>query len=128
MPKVQSGYVVEAGTGKPLLMAKVRGADEKGEIVGSSGAYTDSNGKFNITLPLGTPNLKISFVGYQPAIVPVTGRDVSVPLKEKTLTTVDVVYTGEDGKKKVNWWLIGGISAGVIALGTIIYFATRKGK
>ena len=129
MPKIQQGFVMEAGTGKPLLMAKIRGADKDGNIVGSSGAYTDQDGKFNITLPLGTPNILVSFVGYEPKVIPVTGNMISVPLSPKTLNVVDVVFKGEDGTKKRNWWLIGGLSlAGLAVVGTIIYFATRKEK
>ncbi|RRB06440.1 carboxypeptidase-like regulatory domain-containing protein [Larkinella rosea] len=59
---VLTGYVTDAVTGKPMPLANVY-------VNGSTrGAVTDEKGYYTLTsVPLGTVEIAVSFVGYQPA-------------------------------------------------------------
>ncbi|HEX8349152.1 MAG TPA: carboxypeptidase-like regulatory domain-containing protein, partial [Hymenobacter sp.] len=60
----------------------------------TTGASTDSNGKFSLTLPAGNNTLLISAVGYQSQTVNVTSGTVSVALKSAVKELNEVVVTG----------------------------------
>ena len=87
---------------------KVIGGDDKLPIVGASikikgtntGAVTDVNGDFNLTLKSGDV-LVISYIGYQTAEIAVGGGDfISVSLKPAASTLNEVVVTGYTAQKK----------------------------
>ncbi len=61
------GWVRDADSGVPLVAATV--------MVDGKGTYTDLEGHFTVSLPVGTYNLELSYVGYQ-----IVKREISVPL------------------------------------------------
>jgi TonB-linked SusC/RagA family outer membrane protein len=81
---------------------KVIGADDKLPVVGASvrikgtntGAVTDVNGDFTLTLSPGTV-LEVSYIGYVTADVTVTGSEfITVQLQPNNSTLNEVVVTG----------------------------------
>lgn len=85
--------VIKDQAGEPVLGANVL---VKGT---TNGVITDIDGKFSLTAP---PNsvLVVSFVGYKAQEVPVTGKDLTVVLKEDTEFLDEVVVIGYGSTRK----------------------------
>src|SRR6478736_7824269 len=69
----------------------------------SSGAITDSEGRFQISVPAGTSVLAFSFIGYVPQEVPVGDRtiiDIALVLDIKSLEEVVVTALGIERSSK----------------------------
>ena len=86
LPEV-SGSVVD-DDGQPLIGATV-------EVVGfAQGTVTDIDGAFELKLPEQAEKLRISYMGYQDEVVPITGAKLHVQLKEVEQMLDDVVVVG----------------------------------
>ncbi|MDR6781570.1 TonB-linked SusC/RagA family outer membrane protein [Pedobacter africanus] len=93
--------------------------DDKGEplpgvsikLKGSStGAMTDSNGNFALTLPDGSGTLVFTFIGFATQEVPVNNRtSINVVMKEEDKALTEVVVVGYGTQKKVN--LTGAVAS-----------------
>lgn len=79
--------VVKGQTGEPIIGANVL---VKGT---TNGMITDIDGKFTLSCEKGNI-VVISFVGYTPQEVPVTGKDLNIILKEDTELLEEVVVLG----------------------------------
>ncbi|MDR8390173.1 TonB-dependent receptor [Aliifodinibius sp. S!AR15-10] len=97
------GTVVDAVTQEPLPGANVVIADSD-PLIGTS---TDSQGKFQLAkVPLGRHDVKITFLGYQPAIksavLVTTGNQtvLNIELHEQVFSSGEVVVTPELEKDK----------------------------
>ncbi|WP_254070782.1 SusC/RagA family TonB-linked outer membrane protein [Pedobacter sp. L105] len=74
------------GDGLPGVSVKVKG--------GSTGASTNAEGRFSMTIPDGDATLLFSFIGYVSQEVPVGGRNlIDVVLKEQSNDLGEVVVT-----------------------------------
>tara|TARA_R110000803_G_scaffold3046_2_gene10420 strand:+ start:4158 stop:4580 length:423 start_codon:yes stop_codon:yes gene_type:complete len=130
------GRVIDGATKEGVAFAKIRLSDNKGNIVGTTGAYTNIDGSFEIPvqgIPFTPPNLYVSHVGFAKQNIPIraeyANNPVIISLGSRLLDVV--VVTPKDDKaeelKKPNWLLIAGISLGaIVIIGTTIYFATRN--
>ena len=80
-------------TGEPIIGAtvKVQGSNQ--------GTITNANGQFSIQAAQGA-TLNVSYVGYVPQAVKVSGQNLVVVLKEDTNTLNDVVVIGYGVQKK----------------------------
>ncbi|WP_324670537.1 TonB-dependent receptor [Hymenobacter sp. GOD-10R] len=83
-----TGTITDATDRSPLpgVTVVVRGT--------TTGASTDGNGRFSLTLPAGNNTLLISAVGYQSQAINVTSGSVSVALKSAVRELNEVVVTG----------------------------------
>ncbi|OUJ75150.1 SusC/RagA family TonB-linked outer membrane protein [Hymenobacter crusticola] len=83
-----TGTVTDASDRSPLpgVTVVVRGT--------TTGASTDGNGQFSLTLPAGSNVLLVSAVGYQSQAISVTSSSVSVALKSAVKQLNEVVVTG----------------------------------
>ena len=84
--KLVVGKVVDSSN-EPIIGASVL---EKGT---TTGTITNLDGIFELNVPLGK-TLIISYIGYQPQEVKVTGTNLVVTLKEDTKTLDEVVVVG----------------------------------
>ena len=87
--------IVTDQTGEPLIGCNVT-------LVGAQGGViTDMDGKFNLTIPAGIKQVKISYIGYQEQIVNVDGRsELKIVLKEDSNALDEVVVVGYGTQKK----------------------------
>ena len=84
-----TGTVVDAENGEPLIGVTVRVPNT------NTGAVTDANGKFNVTLPAGQKNLNFSFVGMKPATLAArNGMVVRLETNTKAMDEVMVIAFG----------------------------------
>lgn len=92
--KIVSGIVID-NTGEPVIGASiVIDGTSKGTITGVDGKFTLSNVSNNATL-------KISYIGYETQMVPVTGKtDMKITLTEDDQTLDEVVVIGYGSVKK----------------------------
>ncbi len=90
--KLVVGKVVDSSN-EPIIGASVL---EKGT---TTGTITNLDGIFELNVPLGK-TLIISYIGYQPQEVKVTGTNLVVTLKEDTKTLDEVVVVGYGVQKK----------------------------
>jgi len=97
-----SGKVTDKGDPLPGVTVVVKGT--------VSGAITDVNGTFRITVPNAGAVLQFSFVGYTTAEMPVGDqREFDVELAEDAQQIEEVVVVGYGTQKKVN--LTGSVAA-----------------
>lgn len=89
---VVKGKVVDA-KGEPLIGVGVVIAGQKG------GSITDIDGNFSIKAPQGA-QLKISYVGYKPQVITVSGETVNVTLQEDDKQLQELVVVGYGTQKK----------------------------
>ena len=91
--KSVTGTVVSQEDGQPVIGASVF-------VVGTqTGAVTDANGKFSISLPSGKSKLRVSYVGMVTQEVTVNGNSVTVTL-EPDQTNLDEVMVVAYGTAK----------------------------
>lgn len=87
---------VKDETGEPLIGASVV---VKGG--GGTGAITDLDGNFSLTLPEGKNQVTVSYVGYEPQTISVAGKKtLNVVLKEDKSVLDEVVVVGYGTMKK----------------------------
>jgi len=87
---------VKDETGEPLIGASVV---VKGG--GGTGAITDLDGNFSLTLPAGKNQVTVSYVGYEPQTINVTGKKtLNIVLKEDKNMMDEVVVVGYGTMKK----------------------------
>ncbi|WP_114781890.1 SusC/RagA family TonB-linked outer membrane protein [Botryobacter ruber] len=94
--EVVTGRVTSGGEPMPGVTVMLKGS--------STGAITDGDGKYQITVPNGNGTLVFSFIGYISQEVSVNNRssvDVSLALDDKTLGEVVVVGYGTEKKRDV---------------------------
>lgn len=95
-----TGKVTDAN-GEPIIGASVL------EDGSSNGTITDIDGKFTLSARNGA-YLKISYIGYETQRIKVTGKPLTIVLKEDSKTLEEVVVVGFGTQKKVN--LTGSVS------------------
>lgn len=90
------GTVVSEGDDMPVIGATVA-------IEGANaGTVTDADGRFELTLPSGKKNVRVSFVGFETAVVP--ARDgMRVTLRENHAELDEVIVTGYGNFKKASF-------------------------
>jgi len=82
------GRVIGSDDRQPVIGATVR-------IKGTSiGTVTDVNGNFSLQIPPNAQTLQISYIGYAPQEVPVTGAPMNVVLAINNSALNEVVVTG----------------------------------
>ncbi|MEZ4828521.1 MAG: TonB-dependent receptor [Bacteroidia bacterium] len=93
--KSLTGKVTDSETGEPLAGASVL-------VVGTtSGAFTDQEGSFRLTVPEGAQTIRISYLGYTPQEVSAEGDDILIiSLVSEAVTTDEVVIIGYGSVKK----------------------------
>ena len=83
-----TGVVTDKISGETLIGVNIMYAPGKGVV-------TDINGKFKISVPYGTYNLKFSYVGYNPqekkVVVDRSNVSVNIKLETETLDAVEIV-------------------------------------
>lgn len=86
------GTVEDASTGEPLPFVNISFAGT------TLGTVSSSEGKFYIETENATPNLKASFIGYEPKITTITvgeSQRIAIKLEETSVQLEDVVVEGE---------------------------------
>lgn len=68
-----------------------------------SGATTNDKGRFTLQVPEDAKTLRVSYIGYETQIVPLTGKSLRILLKstEKTLENVVIVAYGTQKKQSI---------------------------
>lgn len=80
-----SGIVKDSETGEPVPYATVL-------VEGTSvGTTTDEEGKFSLSLPPDAKTLKVAFVGYETAEVPITGNFLTISLNPSAEMLEEVI-------------------------------------
>jgi len=104
IPTQKTTGVVTDKNDEPLIGATVK-------IKGTSiGTITDINGRFSIEVPAGA-QLTVSYVGYTPAVIEVTGKNnLKIALSEESKYLDELVVVGYGTQKK------GNITGAVVAL------------
>lgn len=88
--------VVKDATGEPIIGASVSVKGAQGV-----GAVTDLDGNFTLTVPSGKKQLLVSYIGFTPQTVDVTGKNTfEIVLKEDNQTLNEVVVVGYGTMKK----------------------------
>ncbi|MCB9317469.1 MAG: TonB-dependent receptor [Lewinellaceae bacterium] len=77
--------------GEPQIGVTVKA---KGSTIG---AATDVNGKFSIRVPAGTKTILVSYLGYKPQEVAITGADLQIVLESDLELLGEVVVVGSRG-------------------------------
>lgn len=92
--------------------------EQKDPIIGASiavenstiGAITDENGDFILNVPTNTQKVKISFIGFIPQILDISGKTtLNVTLKEDLQVLEEIVVVGYGTQKKAT--LTGSVAA-----------------
>ena len=88
--------VVKDATGEPIIGASVSVKGAQGV-----GAVTDLDGNFTLTVPSGKKQLLVSYIGFTPQTIDVTGKNTfEIVLKEDNQTLNEVVVVGYGTMKK----------------------------
>lgn len=88
--------VVKDGTDEPIIGASVSVKGAQGV-----GAVTDIDGNFTLTVPSGKKQLLVSYIGFTPQTIDVTGKNTfEIVLKEDNQTLNEVVVVGYGTMKK----------------------------
>lgn len=96
--KVVTGKITDSKTGTPIpgVNVVVKGT--------TTGTFTDSNGKYSITLPEKNATISFSFIGYEPQDIEASAGsviDVALVEQSKLLDEVVVIGYGSRSKKDV---------------------------
>ncbi len=86
------GTVLDATTGEPLPFVNI---SFEGTTIGT---VSSSEGKFYIETEEATPNLKASFIGFEPKLTPIKigeSQRITIKLEETSVQLEDVVVKGE---------------------------------
>ncbi|RAJ83128.1 TonB-linked SusC/RagA family outer membrane protein [Chitinophaga dinghuensis] len=76
---------------------------------GKTGTVTNAKGEFTLTLPTGIKQLRISMVGYETKLVPITGENLQVTLGLDSKSISEVVVVGYGTQRKTE--VTGSISS-----------------
>ena len=88
--------VVKDATGEPIIGASVTVKGAQG-----TGAVTDIDGNFSLTVPSGKEQLIVSYIGFTPQTIDVNGKTTfNIVLKEDNQTLNEVVVVGYGVQKK----------------------------
>lgn len=88
--------VVKDATGEPIIGASVTVKGAQG-----TGAVTDIDGNFSLTVPSGKEQLVVSYIGFTPQTIDVNGKTTfTIVLKEDNQTLNEVVVVGYGVQKK----------------------------
>jgi len=90
--KVKGNVTDQAG--EPLIGATVKPAG------GQGGTITDFDGNFEVSVPAGTKQLSITYIGYQTQTVSITGKDLKIVMKEESNMMEELVVVGYGSVKK----------------------------
>jgi len=85
-----SGEVIAADDGLPLpgVNILVVGTDDVGTV-------TNIDGEYQLTVPEGYNELRFSFIGYRPVVIPIDGREViNVTMEMATVAAGELVVIG----------------------------------
>jgi hypothetical protein len=91
------GQVIDKETSEAIPFASVM-------VDGTNiGTTTDIDGSFSLTLPENARKLSVTYVGYQPVIVPIDKEDMIISLEvgrelEEVIATTPGVYAKDDGE------------------------------
>jgi TonB-linked SusC/RagA family outer membrane protein len=101
--QVITGEVIDKSTNQAIIGANVT-------VTGTAvGTLTDVNGKFSLTIPAGSNNIQVSFIGYLSQTLTVkAGGKYSILLEPDVETLGEVVVVGYGTQKKAN--LTGSVS------------------
>ena len=84
-----TGTVIGEDDNEPLMGATVKVAGT------GTGTVTDLDGRFTISLPQGKSRITVSYVGYKPETVNVSGKQhVDIVLKSDAASMNEVVVVG----------------------------------
>lgn len=98
-----SGRVTDSSNGEPLPGVSIV---VEGTIIGT---ITDSDGNYTITVPDRNAVLIYSFVGYDPASIPVDGRSViNIELSTLSVDLDEIIVVGYGTQQRIN--LTGSVS------------------
>lgn len=92
-----TGFVSDASTGENLAGASI--------VSGDTGTMSNNYGFFSLTLSRGQHIIKVGFIGYEQAIIPVnlTGHtNLQVSLKDKSYVLGDIRVTGYQADRNVS--------------------------
>ena len=91
---VCTGTVVDE-QGEPMIGASVT-------VVGKSGigTTTDVDGRFKLSVPQGTKQLQVSYVGYKPCTVAASADMGTIKMEPSTSMLADVVVTQSVGRTR----------------------------
>ncbi|WP_200977383.1 DUF4139 domain-containing protein [Echinicola sp. 20G] len=73
----------------------------------SIGTVTDIDGRYDITLPHGAKELKYTFVGYQPKLIPIQSSAMTVQLEPDNVALEEVVVVGYEVQNKLQGKVMG---------------------
>lgn len=101
--QVITGEVIDKSTNQAIIGANVT-------VTGTAvGSITDVNGKFSLTIPAGSNNIQVSFIGYLSQTLSVkAGGKYTILLEPDVETLGEVVVVGYGTQKKAN--LTGSVS------------------
>ena len=92
--KTVKGHVVDEN-GEPMIGVTVKIVDNN-----TGGAITDFDGNFTLSLPAGSQQISLAYVGYKTKVLKVTGSTVEVALEPDTQGLDEVVVIGFGTVKK----------------------------
>ena len=123
------GVITDAATGDPLIGATISSNQDK-----FNGTTADYDGNFTISV-VPSDILTVSYLGYKARTLSASSLQGGIALVEDGFTTDEIIIKANPKpaatintsaiKKAPNYLLIGGITAGVLALG---YFAFANSK
>lgn len=101
-----SGYIKDANTGESLIAAVIRIPDLK------LSGYTNNYGFYSLSVPTGTYQVEVSFVGYQTWVqqVEITdGKTLNIEMKPESNTIEEVVISGKKQDENVSSAQMGSL-------------------
>jgi hypothetical protein len=98
-------------TGEPLIGASVM---IKGSTIGT---VADMDGNFSLAIPSGGGQLQVSYIGYVPQTVPISGNTMNIVLEEDRVTLDEVVVVGYGVQDREISSSLAGRAAGVSVRG-----------
>jgi len=91
----------ESATGLPGVTVLIKGTN--------TGTATDTEGNYNLAMPVGSNTLVVSFIGYQTQEIPINNRNsITITLAPDAKSLNEVVVVGYGTQKKEN--LTGAVS------------------
>ncbi|MGV6943546.1 TonB-dependent receptor [Sphingobacterium kyonggiense] len=101
-----SGYVKDANTGESLIAAVIRIPDLK------LSGYTNNYGFYSLSVPTGTYQVEVSFVGYQTWVQQVdiaSGKTLNIEMKPESNAIEEVVISGKKQDENVSSAQMGSL-------------------
>ncbi|MGN5953486.1 TonB-dependent receptor [Sphingobacterium lactis] len=101
-----SGYVKDANTGESLIAAVIRIPDLK------LSGYTNNYGFYSLSVPTGSYQVEVSFVGYQTWVQQVdiaSGKNLNIEMKPESNAIEEVVISGKKQDENVSSAQMGSL-------------------